>query len=101
MVGNATTKHCYFNGYIMTKKHYKIQSQESYWLEALSLFTDGCLNEAEIKQYKKDLAKRLADLVKNNCVLDDVIKCENFKCNNKAEYFYCNDCENIRDERCQ
>ena len=59
----------------MTKKHYKIQSQESYWLEALSLFTDGCLNEAEIKQYKKDLAKRLADLVKNNCVLDAVSNC--------------------------
>ncbi len=56
----------------MTKKHYRIQSQESYWTEVLSLFTDGCLNEAEIKQYKKDLAKRLADLVKNNCVLDDV-----------------------------
>jgi hypothetical protein len=58
----------------MTKKHYKIQSQESYWLEALSLFADGCLNEAETKQHKKYLAKRLADLVKNNCVLDDVMQ---------------------------
>lgn len=28
--------------------------------------------------------------------LFDVIKCENFKCENKAEYFYCNDCENIK-----
>ena len=34
----------------------------------------------------------------NNVVLDDVIKCENFKCNNKAEYFYCNDCENERND---
>ena len=33
----------------MTKKHHKIQSQESYWLEALSLFTDGRLNETETK----------------------------------------------------
>ena len=32
----------------MTKKHYKIQSQESYWIEALSLFTDGRLSEDEI-----------------------------------------------------
>ena len=31
-------------------------------------------------------------------VLYDVIKCENFKCNNKAEYFYCNDCENERND---
>lgn len=58
----------------MTKKHYKIQSQESYWIEALSLFTDGCLNEDEIKQYKKDLSRRLADLVKDNIVLGDVSK---------------------------
>tara|TARA_R110001592_G_scaffold6988_8_gene38877 strand:+ start:349 stop:597 length:249 start_codon:yes stop_codon:yes gene_type:complete len=38
------------------------------------------------------------EYVKNNIVLDDVIKCENFKCNNKAEYFYCNDCENERND---
>ena len=27
-----------------------------------------------------------------------VIKCESFKCDNKAEYFYCNDCENERND---
>jgi len=84
----------------MTKKHHKIQSQESYWLEALSLFTDGCLNEDEMKQYKKDLAKRLADLVKNNVVLDGVIKCQ---CIHEIEERFpselinkkCNDCGGV------
>ena len=36
--------------------------------------------------------------VKNNVVLEDVIVCDNFKCDNKAEYFYCNDCENERND---
>ena len=79
----------------MTKKHYKIQSQESYWLEALSLFTDGCLNEDEMKQYKKDLAKRLADLVKNNVVLDAVIKCDHRFYRIDAKRIQCIKCEQI------
>tara|TARA_R110000751_G_C13418232_1_gene439935 strand:- start:163 stop:432 length:270 start_codon:yes stop_codon:yes gene_type:complete len=88
----------------MTKKHYKIQSQESYWLEALSLFTDGCLNEAEIKQYKKDLAKRLADLVKNNDVLDLVSHCP--LCNSdklhqyKLHHVHCKDCKEDFNKSC-
>jgi hypothetical protein len=56
----------------MKKKHYKIQSQKGYWFEALSLFTDDCLTKKEKEEYKHELAQRLADLVKNNCVLDDV-----------------------------
>ena len=56
----------------MTKKHYKIQSQKDYWFEVLSLFTDECLTKEEMEEYKHELAQRLADLVKNNSVLDDV-----------------------------
>ena len=61
----------------MTKKHYKIQSQKGYWFETLSLFTDESLTKEEMEEYKHELAQRLADLVKNNCVLDDVINCKN------------------------
>ncbi len=57
----------------MTKKHYKIQSRKGYWFETLSLFTDECLTKEEMEEYKHELAQRLADLVKNNCVLDDVM----------------------------
>ena len=83
----------------MTKKQYKIQSQKGYWFEVLSLFTDECLTKEEMEQYKHELAQRLADLVKNNGVLDDVMcDCEDknysvpemnrkmcFQCKNKID----------------
>ena len=75
----------------MTKKQYKIQSQKGYWFEVLSLFTDECLTKEEMEQYKHELAQRLADLVKNNCVLDDVSNCPNCGSTNRINVL-CKDC---------
>ena len=64
-----------------------------------------CFKRSGYAINKQDLISRIDFLCEqyhqskvNNVVLDDVIKCENFKCNNKAEYFYCNDCENERND---
>ena len=51
-----------------------------------------------VGKLSKRASKVISELEGNNVVLYDVIKCENFKCNNKAEYFYCNDCENERND---
>lgn len=81
----------------MTKKKYKIQSQKSYWFEVLSLFTDNCLTKKEAEDYKHELSQRLADLVKNNCVLDDVNGCQHRIIEKRADgeggyMLYCNEC---------
>jgi len=41
----------------------------------------------EIEQCAKELLNLL-----------DVVKCDNLMCENKAEYFYCNECENYRND---
>ena len=51
-----------------------------------------------VGKLSKRASKVISELEVDNVVLDDVIKCENFKCDNKAEYFYCNDCENERND---
>ena len=51
-----------------------------------------------VGKLSKRASKVIIELEVNNVVSDDAIKCENFKCDNKAEYFYCNDCENERND---
>tara|TARA_R110000803_G_scaffold206844_2_gene274378 strand:- start:997 stop:1227 length:231 start_codon:yes stop_codon:yes gene_type:complete len=70
--------------------------------EIIEVFDSYAVNSFNIEITEDDLklfAKEIEALSQvNDVVLDDVIKCENFKCNNKAEYFYCNDCENERND---
>ena len=73
--------------------------------ENLGALVRNCkLNTYQLKLASNEMAflekyiEYLERQVKDNVVLPAVIKCENFKCDNKAEYFYCNDCENERND---